>query len=161
MKATDITGQHFGRLTVLEEVGRDATGHKFVRCRCECGTLCVTRKTAVMTGDCQSCGCLQRERSATRSKRRAVPMVMRFWKLVNKNGPMPTRGARGKCWLWTGASNRRYLAQHGRSKLKKQATDVAWFLTHGVWPTKRLSNVCNTAACIRPSHLAPVTVSNS
>lgn len=152
---THIIGQQFGRLTALEEVGKDATGHKFVRCRCKCGKVCVTRKTALVTGDCQSCGCLQRERSAERSKRRAIPMEVRFWKLVDRNGLMPSV-AKGKCWLWTGASNGRYLAQHGRSKKKKQARDVAWFLAHGVWPTRRLSNVCDTAACIRPSHLTTI-----
>ena len=61
---TDLTGQKFGRWTVLKEVEKD---HKHNRrmwlCRCECGNEKVVPGITMTTGASQSCGCLHRERA--------------------------------------------------------------------------------------------------
>lgn len=36
-KFQDLTGMKFGRLTVIEQVGRDKHGSIKWKCRCECG----------------------------------------------------------------------------------------------------------------------------
>jgi hypothetical protein len=58
----DLTGQVFGRLTVLEFV-RMRNEHSYYLCRCECGaTTIVTRCSLVHKAQpTRSCGCLQRE----------------------------------------------------------------------------------------------------
>lgn len=55
-----LTGQQFGRLTVLSEEA--ATTHRRWSCRCTCGTVKVVGQTALKSGATQSCGCLRSER---------------------------------------------------------------------------------------------------
>lgn len=59
----DLSGQRFGRLTVLSFAGRSRS-EQLWNCRCECGTETVVRKGSLMKGTTQSCGCLHRERTA-------------------------------------------------------------------------------------------------
>lgn len=56
----DITGQRFGRLTVIERVGRDSTGRARWKCQCDCGNI-TNVSSRGLTGGTKSCGCLQRE----------------------------------------------------------------------------------------------------
>lgn len=52
--AEDLTGRVYGKLKVL---GRD--GDKWL-CRCECGNLTRVVRRSLVTGQTQSCGCIQR-----------------------------------------------------------------------------------------------------
>ena len=58
-------GQVFGRLTVLEESAppTEYTAYKglWYRCRCQCGNTLVIRRSALMSGNTKSCGCLRRD----------------------------------------------------------------------------------------------------
>ena len=56
----DLTGQTFGRLTVLERAGRIGTNAAW-RCRCECGKEIVVASNNLKRGMIRSCGCLQSE----------------------------------------------------------------------------------------------------
>jgi hypothetical protein len=63
----DLTGQVFGRLTVVSLSGkRGSGGNRFWLCHCQCGneTLVTGSDLRRTTGNTRSCGCLQRERSA-------------------------------------------------------------------------------------------------
>ncbi len=59
----DLTGQRFGRLTVISlsdkklEYSRSAVW----LCRCDCGNEIITSSTCLKSGDTLSCGCLHRE----------------------------------------------------------------------------------------------------
>ena len=53
----DLTGQKFGRLTVLEDVGRKNRGVIW-RCLCECGTIKDIKSGSLQSGATKSCGCL-------------------------------------------------------------------------------------------------------
>lgn len=59
MRRTDLAGQRFGRLEVLEMVyeGRNPK----VRCRCNCGGEVTALAYNVRNGNTASCGCLARE----------------------------------------------------------------------------------------------------
>lgn len=57
----DLTGQRFGRLTVIMREGRDSNGSATWFCKCDCGSACVVRGTSLMRGYTNSCGCLHRE----------------------------------------------------------------------------------------------------
>ena len=67
----DLTGQHFGRLVVIREYGRDKRGHVLWLCRClgkngdDCGKEVVVRGDHLRSERTQSCGCLSRERATT------------------------------------------------------------------------------------------------
>lgn len=62
-KLRDLTGQRFGRLTVIE---RTENKGKYVmwRCRCDCGKEITTRGYNLTSGGSQSCGCYNKERSS-------------------------------------------------------------------------------------------------
>lgn len=66
-RALDLAGQKFGKLTVLERIGKNNFGHYIWRCRCDCGNYVDAVGYAVKNGSWQSCGkCGKRpvERSA-------------------------------------------------------------------------------------------------
>ena len=56
----DITGQKFGRLTIIEYLG--TKGHdKYWLCLCECGKVIETSQYRLLSGKTKSCGCLRLE----------------------------------------------------------------------------------------------------
>ncbi|WP_390406439.1 alcohol dehydrogenase [Lacticaseibacillus jixiensis] len=58
----DMTGQHYGRLTVMGYAGRDEhNGNALWRCECECGNTIVTDGYRLRHGSTTSCGCWRRE----------------------------------------------------------------------------------------------------
>ena len=48
-----IIGKKFGKLTVIEY-----KGESFYKCKCECGNEKVIRRDSLITGNTQSCGCI-------------------------------------------------------------------------------------------------------
>ena len=53
----DISGQKFGKLTVLEYDHSEQKGHTYWKCQCECGTIKSIRKDGLINGTVISCGC--------------------------------------------------------------------------------------------------------
>ena len=64
--AIDLTGQTFGRVTVLEKFPFRANKRLLwiVECSCDKHTVFVTSGRNLRHGDCTSCGCVQSERAA-------------------------------------------------------------------------------------------------
>lgn len=60
LSAIDLTGQRFGRLTVLERAGNIGRMAAW-KCRCDCGAECVVGSNSLRRGHTKSCGCLMRE----------------------------------------------------------------------------------------------------
>jgi hypothetical protein len=59
----DITGQKFGRLTVIKYAGKNKHGQALYECICACGkTLKGVMGGNLSSGNTQSCGCLNKER---------------------------------------------------------------------------------------------------
>lgn len=55
----DLTGQKFGRLTVLHSLEkRSKSGHKLYKCICDCGNEVVVQTNLLTTHHTSSCGCL-------------------------------------------------------------------------------------------------------
>jgi len=65
----DLTGQVFGRLTVLEDAGRTKQSKVIWRCLCECGNITNAITASLQSGNTQSCGCLQKERTSKINKK--------------------------------------------------------------------------------------------
>ena len=62
-KRIDLTGQKFGRLTVLDFYGSDKRRESIWRCRCECGNITNVLSSNLRKGYTKSCGCLQKEKA--------------------------------------------------------------------------------------------------
>ena len=57
---TDLSGQKFGRLLVIE-YAYSKKGRRCWRCRCDCGKFVDVDTHSLTTGNTKSCGCLKRE----------------------------------------------------------------------------------------------------
>jgi hypothetical protein len=65
-RLVDLTGQQFGRLTVLKRVENNRWGAATWLCRCECGEEKKVLSNALRRGFTKSCWCLRREVSRDR-----------------------------------------------------------------------------------------------
>ncbi len=81
VRRQDLSGERYGRLTVVQHAGRSAHRKALWRCRCDCGTETVVTANALRQGTVVSCGCAQVEAISTRggaSRKRAREYVV--WK---------------------------------------------------------------------------------
>lgn len=93
LTSKDITGQKFGRLTVISRSGtknRKATWN----CVCECGTKIITSGVYLRNSYVRSCGCLQKERAIGAPK---IDINIRLEKSIDKSS--------GR-WIWVGNTNK-------------------------------------------------------
>ena len=81
----DLTGQRFGRLTVLEKVPSKNTNARW-RCLCDCGKETTALGTTLRRGETKSCGCYRsdywRERKTTHGK--SATSIAHIWYLMRK-----------------------------------------------------------------------------
>jgi hypothetical protein len=61
-KFVDRSGQVFGRLRVIKDVGRNNLNKVMWKCACECGNTVVVTSGSLVTGNTLSCGCYLKER---------------------------------------------------------------------------------------------------
>lgn len=64
----DLTGQRFGRLTVINRDGKNRWEEAMWSCRCDCGGIKTTTGSQLRSGKAASCGCLQKETTSKRRK---------------------------------------------------------------------------------------------
>lgn len=64
----DITGQIFGRLTVVSFADVNIHGHARWNCVCECGGVATASRLNLMNGHVQSCKCLMKELASERQR---------------------------------------------------------------------------------------------
>lgn len=60
-KFIDLTGEKFGRLTVIER-GETKGGVTTWKCRCKCGNVVTVRRDYLVYGRTRSCGCWKKDR---------------------------------------------------------------------------------------------------
>jgi hypothetical protein len=106
-KFIDITGQRFGRLLVISRY--DVQNHNVRwRVRCDCGEERFVSTNNLRQGNTQSCGCLNRERSAeanrTHGEYKRTPEWGNWASLRRRGKPM--------CERWSDFAN--VLADMGR-----------------------------------------------
>lgn len=84
MGLVDLTNQKFGRLTVLcrdkEKEKQHIDRHAMWRCKCDCGNEVSVVGKDLRQGKTQSCGCLQKEKTAEATQGKLLGM--RFGKLI-------------------------------------------------------------------------------
>jgi len=62
----DITGESFGRLTAIRDVGSDKGKNRLWLFNCSCGGSVEVQSRSVRNGNTKSCGCLKREVTSQR-----------------------------------------------------------------------------------------------
>lgn len=92
----DLTGKHFGRLTVLEKTEKRQDRYVLWRCRCDCGNEIFVNTKSLTRGTISDCGCIPRK-TARRGSIAEDLTGRRFGRLTviergeNRNGRT--------CWL--------------------------------------------------------------
>lgn len=84
--------------------------------------------------------------------------VERFWKYVDKSGPVPESAPQlGNCWIWTGCKINGYgqFPYSGGKLAYRFALEIvgAMAVPAGFEP----DHLCRTRACVRPDHFELVT----
>ena len=90
MKRIDLTGQRFGRLTVIRYDHSEHSGARWL-CKCDCGNEKVIASYSLRSGKTRSCGCLnsdasraklEKAREALKARPRKDLTGQRFGRLV-------------------------------------------------------------------------------
>lgn len=81
MKKVDITGNKYGRLTVLSWHGHNNQKQRTWLCRCDCGTERIVTGSSLTTGNTTSCGCYSREATSLTFKKHGLTKtyIHRVW----------------------------------------------------------------------------------
>lgn len=61
LRHKSLVGNVFGRLTVLEEIGKTSLGEYRYRCKCSCGNEVIVGASNLTSRNTKSCGCLHKE----------------------------------------------------------------------------------------------------
>lgn len=64
----DLTGQRFGRLTVIDRVGKNRHREAVWSCQCDCGNECLVGGYNLRSGHSTSCGCLSVDKARLMNK---------------------------------------------------------------------------------------------
>jgi hypothetical protein len=88
---TDLVGQKFGKLTVIECVGTDYRHNRKWLCKCDCGKTRVATSAKLKAGIIVSCGCLYRKKTARVSNPLLATPSYKTWRRIlnrceNPNG---------------------------------------------------------------------------
>lgn len=77
----DLTGQKFGKLTPLYNVGKNKHNAALWLCQCDCGNTHITKSSYLINGECKSCGCLIKEKASITSYRHGLSTtrIYKIW----------------------------------------------------------------------------------
>ena len=86
MRSVDLTGQKFGRLTVVR-FGHKENGRKYYLCQCDCGNFKIVSNHSLKSGNTKSCGCLHKEILIQRNKDNRIhhpenERLLRIWRAM-------------------------------------------------------------------------------
>ena len=102
-RSIDMTGQRFGRLTIIEPVKKErrSTRGQMWKCLCDCGKEVVVHRSELVAKKAQSCGCLSAELASERAaKNLGLFDGTNISMLRQSNRPRAnnTSGVRGVSW---------------------------------------------------------------
>ena len=88
----DLTGQRFGRLTVIRREGSTHEGLATWWCLCDCGKECVIRGANMRKGNTKSCGCLHYESAQKKFSKhgKTGTRLYAVWKAMNRRCSNPS-----------------------------------------------------------------------
>lgn len=89
MKFIDLTGQKFGRLTVIERSDVKKKDIHWV-CKCDCGNITIVNGMKLKTGRTKSCGCFRVELQTTHGLSKHP--LYEVWHSMNQRCDCPSSG---------------------------------------------------------------------
>jgi hypothetical protein len=91
----DLTGETFGRLTVVSRAINAADGRVQWLCSCSCGDTAIVRGQYLRSGHTQSCGCFQNETRVQNGKAEAIDITNRVFGRLAALWPTEKRTSNG------------------------------------------------------------------
>lgn len=85
-KGKNLTGEKFGKLTVIDYLGKDDKGNNLWNCKCECGGSKITNTHALLSKHTTSCGCIRTAEDFTGRKIGRLTVVKRVDDTFDKSG---------------------------------------------------------------------------
>jgi len=144
MKPVDISGQKFGRWSV---VSYQSAGRWL--CKCECGTEKEVSGKMLRAKETLSCGCKKREeaKALMTEMRRQPPPDVKFYSFYDVD-PVT------KCWIWNGRQDKDGYGIFYFSGGKERAHRFSYKLHYQIDPQDLMvCHHCDTPACVNPDHL--------
>lgn len=88
-RCRDLTGQKFGRLTVIGLDESKNTRKTYWICQCECGGIKSARSDSLLCGAIKSCGCMKKEQdrvnlTANHSHKQSGTRLYKIWQGMKK-----------------------------------------------------------------------------
>lgn len=107
-KIKDLSGQHFGKLTVIEDTGERKNRQVVWLCQCECGNTIKVVGQSLRSGHITSCGCKNFETKAENL------IGQKFFNLtvIERAGSSERRAALWKCKCICGNPNDIFVASN-------------------------------------------------
>lgn len=98
----DLTGQQFGRWTVIERDYDIKKKNIYWKCKCECGTLRSVAGTSLRGGISVSCGCEKDEKTSIRTKKQVEDLTNQTfgkWTVLRFDDSEDRSSKRGARWV--------------------------------------------------------------
>lgn len=79
----DLTGQRFGRLTVIERA-ENKNGKIMWKCKCECGKIVIIQNNNLKSGHTKSCGCYKKDHSQGKTHNKSNTRLYTIWENIKQ-----------------------------------------------------------------------------
>lgn len=117
----DLTGDKYGRLTVIKEVDRDKRNNRMWLCKCDCGNDVIANQKGLRSGNKKSCGCLRREQGQQWGLNIGEDLTGRKFGYLTVTGKSDNKDKDGRT-LWICECRCGNIAEHVSDVLKKGNT---------------------------------------
>jgi len=86
MKALDLTGQRFNRLTAIKQTNKSKTGKLKWLCQCDCGNTIEAISSNLKNGQTNSCGCYHKDQTSNASRTHGQSKIPEYkiWKSMTQ-----------------------------------------------------------------------------
>lgn len=144
-KRTDLTGERYGRLTVLGRSSRVAK-NSFWLCRCDCGNETEVDRASLKRAFTASCGCLRREVLSKPRPHLRKPTKERLLDQIVIN-------EQTGCWVWQASLNTGGYGQLQHNGKLVGAHIAAYEIYNGERNGLLVCHTCDNRRCCNPNHL--------